>query len=49
MSRDFFDEIFFLFDVDAPRRDFEIHASARLTHTLKAESGQNAQDLIRLN
>src|SRR5690349_17642494 len=43
MTRDFFDEVFFLFDVDAPRWNSE----TIFPNTLEAEPGQDANDFFR--
>src|SRR6185369_10367174 len=41
VTRDFFDQIFFLFDVDAPRRDFEIQLFGRVVEEFEAEALEN--------
>src|SRR5688500_1115025 len=46
MPRNFLDEIFFLFNVDTPRRDFE---TERLACILKTEPRKYSQNLVRLN
>src|SRR6185369_10660148 len=49
VSRDLFYEIFFLFDVDAPRRNFETHAAIRLSCGFEPEPRQYSNHLVSLN
>src|SRR5215204_6641783 len=45
MTRNLFNQILFLLDVDAPRRDFETHPVVGADELFKAETRQNTHDL----
>src|SRR6185312_11195173 len=49
VTRDLFDQIFFLFDIDTPRRHLEVDSIFRFDRAFKTEAGQNANDLTSLD